>query len=146
MAVTAQLQSPCGAAAEAPSLTLVHAGRSVQEVRLDDRLVPMSPLERQLLGLLAWRPEVPVSRVDLMQVLGVGPAVLKNTVCRLRKRLPDPGWVRSLRALRSGVGVDGFAYSLGLREVRWLPSLPSGQSILVTGRLPDRFVRKARFC
>ncbi len=123
---------------ETPVLTLTHTDRHVHEVRVDGKFLPLSPLEKQLLGLLAWRPEVPVLRVDILEVLRVGQAVLNNTVCRLRKRLPKPFWVQSVRS--RGQHDFGFAYSLFTNQVEWVEvqRLRRGRlPKLVIGWLPE---------
>ncbi|MBZ0253370.1 MAG: winged helix-turn-helix domain-containing protein [Candidatus Methylomirabilis sp.] len=103
---------------EQPVLTLIHSRDVIAEVRVDGHRVPTSPLERQLLALLARRPGAVVLRDDLLEVLAVNRNVLKSIVWRLRQKLPGLTSLGSRSPSRRRAP-DGAGYALlGLR-VRW---------------------------
>lgn len=107
-----------------PVLTLIHSRRVVAEVRLEGRPLPMSPLERQILALLAREPGAVVLRDDLLEALSVSRDVLKALVWRLRRKLPDPRHLTSLgsRSPSRRHMPDGAGYALQGLHVRWQES------------------------
>lgn len=91
------------------ALVLVLFQGRVLEVRCRGQVLPLSPLEMELLDLLARAAPGPVERHELAHELGITLHSLYSLVYRLRRRLGSEAVLQLGSATTRGGRVHGFS-------------------------------------